>query len=111
VSNPDRHHRFGIMLTTISNETSKDQSRRTSLYSQGSAAEVEGSLMAPAATMSASHPIDTVSRTHDNADAYLPVSASPMREQISDPRYKSAQLFPPQTPTSNPGTFLRPSTK
>ncbi|KAF2805067.1 uncharacterized protein BDZ99DRAFT_524790 [Mytilinidion resinicola] len=92
------------------NEPSKDQSRRTSLYSQGSAAEVEGPLITSAPSMSSSLPMDAVSRTHDNPSTYLPVSVSPMQEQTSDPRYKAAQFLTPQTPTSKSGTFLRPST-
>ncbi|KAF2502752.1 hypothetical protein BU16DRAFT_554794 [Lophium mytilinum] len=92
------------------NEPSKDESRRTSLYSQGSAAEVEGPLTTSAPSMSSSTPIDTVSRTLDNPSTYLPVSVSPMQEQTSDPRYTAAQFLTPQTPTSKSGTFLRPST-
>lgn len=65
--------------------TGKDESRRSSVYSQGSGAEPEPPVTATVPTMSTAEIMVSIPQTIDTP-LFPPVSASPMPEPTSDPR-------------------------
>lgn len=65
--------------------TGKDESRRTSVYSQGSGAEPEPPVTTTVPTMSTAEIMASIPQTIDTP-LFPPVSASPMPEPTSDPR-------------------------
>ena len=99
----------GLVLTWNSDGTGKDESRRSSVYSQGSGAEPEPPVTATMPTMSTAEMMVSIPQPIDTP-LFPPVSASPMPEPTSDPRYKPVQSRTPKTPSTF-GTFLRPSSK